>query len=333
MTVQSPFTTTGVAGLGIPGVPFQATLKQSNFSWRGGFDYKITDRALFYANVSRGYKAGSFPTIAAAAFTSALPVTQEKVTSYEAGLKVQAMDGKIQFNTAGFYMDYRDKQIRGKLFDAIFGTLDTLVNVPKSRIWGVEADLTLRPTRGLTVSGAVTYLNSKILKFTGYDIFGGVDNDIDARPGNFDPTGATPNTENLAGMRVPYTPEWSGSVNVDYRHELSNGGTPFAGFTVSARTNQTAAIGGEDTTLPTTGNVRFRIAPGAGKNPYMINGYATADARLGYEGPDGAWKVMVWGKNIFNKYYWTAVIPSSDSSARLAGRPTTYGVTLSFKTR
>ena len=41
--------------------------------------------------------------------------------------------------------------------------------------------------------------------------------------------------------------------------------------------------------------------------------------------------VMLWGKNIFNKYYWTAVIPSSDSSARLAGKPTTYGVTLSFK--
>ena len=147
------------------------------------------------------------------------------------------------------------------------------------------------------------------------------------------PTGGTPNTENLAGSRIPYTPEWSGSVSVDYRHQMASGGTPFAGFTVSARSNQTAAIGGEDTTLPTEGNVRYRIAPGVGKYPYMIDGYTTVDARLGYEGPDGAWKVMLWGKNLFNKYYWTAVIPSSDSSARLAGKPVTYGITLGFKIR
>ena len=331
VTVTSPYHTDGFLGLGVPGFPFEATLKQHNFSWRLGLDYKITDHVLFYANVSRGYKAGSFPALAAAAFTSALPVTQEKVTAYEAGLKTQALDGKLTFNVAGFYMDYRDKQVRGKIFDFIFGTLDALVNVPKSRIWGVEADASIRPVEGLTITGAVTYLNSKITKFTGYDIFGGVDNNIDSRPGNFDPTGATPNTENLAGARIPYTPEWSGSVSVDYRHHLSNGGTPFAGFTVSARTNQTAAIGGEDTTLPVGGNVRYRIAPGVGKYPYMIDGYATVDARLGYEGPDGAWRVMLWGKNLFNKYYWTAVIPSSDSSARLAGKPVTYGITLGFK--
>ncbi len=253
------------------------------------------------------------------------------MTAYEAGLKLQALDGMVQFNTAAFYMDYRDKQVKGKLFDFVFGTLDTLVNVPRSRIYGVEADLTVRPVRGLTVSGAVTYLKSKILRFQGYDIFGGKDNDIDSRPGGFDPSGATANTENLAGLRIPYTPEWAGSVNVDYRHELASGGTPFAGFTVSARSNQTAAIGGEDTTLPTGGDVRFRIAPGVGPNPYMIDGYATVDARIGYEGPDGAWRVMLWGKNLFNKYYWTAVIPSSDSSARLAGRPVTYGLTIGFK--
>ena len=42
---------------------------------------------------------------------------------------------------------------------------------------------------------------------------------------------------------------------------------------------------------------------------------------------------MLWGKNIFDKYYWTAVIPSSDSSARFAGKPATYGVTFGYKFR
>ena len=42
---------------------------------------------------------------------------------------------------------------------------------------------------------------------------------------------------------------------------------------------------------------------------------------------------MFWAKNVFNKYYVTNVIPSLDTAARLVGRPATYGVTLSSKTR
>ncbi len=330
ITILSPVQW-GNLGLGIPGIPFEAKMKQDNISWRFGIDYKATDDVLLYANVSRGYKAGSFPALAAAAYTSLLPVTQEEVTAYEAGFKAGFADGAIQLNAAGFYMDYRDKQVKGKLFDLIFGTLDTLVNVPKSRIYGFEADITARPTDGLTISAAVTYLDSKIQNFVGYDIFGGVDNNFDSRPGDFDSSGLTANIEDMSGVRLPYTPKWSGSVNVDYRHEMENGGTPFFGFTVSARSSQSAAIGGDDTTLPLGPNTRYRVADGVGLYPYTIDGYATVDARLGYEAPEGQWRVMLWGKNIFDKYYWTAVIPSSDSSARLTGRPATYGITFGFK--
>lgn len=330
VTVLSPVQY-GNLGLGAPGIPFEAVLKQKNVSWRFGMDYKATDDVLLYANASRGFKAGSFPALAAAAYTSALPVTQEKVTAYEAGVKAGFLNGALQFNAAGFYMDYRDKQVKGKLFDLIFGTLDTLVNVPKSRIYGFEADVTARPTEGLTINAAVTYLDSKIQNFVGYDIFGGVDNNFDSRPGGFDSSGLSANIEDMSGVRLPYTPKWSGSVNVDYRHELENGGAPFVGFTVGARSNQSAAIGGDDTTVPLGANTRYRIADGVGPYPYTIDGYATVDARLGYEAPEGQWRVMVWGKNIFDKYYWTAVIPSSDSSARLTGRPATYGVTFGFR--
>ena len=284
--------------------------------------YQATPGVLLYANVSRGYKAGSFPTVAAASYTSMLPVTQESVTAYEAGLKASFADRAIQFNLAAFYYNYKNKQVRGKLFDFIFGTIDLLVNVPKSRIWGTEAELTIRPVEGLTLDGSVTYLDSKVLKYTGFDIFGGVDNP------NYVPGGN--NQENLAGNPLPYTPKWSGIFNADYRFDSGNG-KPFVGFTVSARSKQDAAIGGGVTTLPT--GPRYRIHPGVGAYPYLIKGYATVDARIGYEGADGAWRVMLWGKNIFNKYYWTSVIPSSDSTGVLAGRPATYGITIGFKTR
>jgi iron complex outermembrane recepter protein len=327
VTINSPVSVGGVAGLGIPGIPLDATLKQNNVSWRVGLDYKASADILIYANASRGYKAGSFPALAAASYISALPVTQESVTAFEAGFKAKLADGLIQFNGAAFYYDYKDKQIRGKLLDAIFGTLDTLVNVPKSRIFGVEADITVRPAPGLTASVSATYLSSKITKFRGFDIFGGVSNTASTQGGGVFTPGAD-NQEDLSGNVLPYTPKFSASGNLDYR---SNPGeaTPFFGVTVNYKSKQDAAIGGGNTTLPT--GPRYRIAPGIGAFPYLINGFATVDARFGYEAEDGKWRIMVWGKNLTNKYYITSVLPSSDSTSRLAGKPITYGVTVGFK--
>lgn len=320
LNIISPVSTGGALGLGVPGIPFEAKLAQDNFSWRVGLDYQINPDVLLYANVSRGFKAGSFPTAAAASYTSNLPVTQEKVTAYEAGVKASLADGKVQLNVAGFYMDYRDKQVRGKLFDFIFGTIDLLVNVPKSRIWGGEVELTVRPTEGLTVNAAATYLNTKITDYTGFDIFGGVDNP------NYVP--GAENTEDLSGNPLPYTPKWSAIVNVDYEFDAL-GGRPFIGITANYKSKQDAAIGGGVTSLPN--GPRYRIHPDVGPYPYVIDSYATVDARIGYKAADESWRVMLWGKNIFDKYYWTSVIPSSDSTGRLAGRPATYGVTFGFK--
>ena len=134
---------------GVPsGVPFTGNLKQDNFSWRGGIDYRATDDLLVYANVSRGYKAGSFPVLAAGTNSQYEPVTQETVTAYETGFKVSALDRKVQLNAAAFYYDYKDKQILGKTVDQVFGVLDILINVPKSRVTGAEAELTVRPVHG-----------------------------------------------------------------------------------------------------------------------------------------------------------------------------------------
>jgi iron complex outermembrane recepter protein len=319
VTINSPTASGGPAGLGIPGIPLDATLKQSNVSWRVGADFKVKDDLLIYANVSKGFKAGSFPAVAAAAYISALPVTQESVTAFEAGFKAQLNDSRVQWNGAAFYYDYKDKQIRGKLFDFIFGTLDTLVNVPKSSIIGLESDVTFRPTNSVTLMFAGTYLKSKIKEYVGYDIFGGIDLPT------FAPNQS--NTQDLSGNVIPYTPKFSAVFDGDYRTNRG-GATPFFGITAQYKSKQDAAIGGSNSTLPV--GPRYRLAPGV-VNPYTIDAYTTVDLRAGYEAEGGKFRVMVWGKNIFNKYYWTAVIPSSDSSARLAGMPATYGISFAQK--
>lgn len=305
---------------GVPGEVFRGNLSEDNVSWRVGIDYKINADVLLYTNVSRGYKAGSFPTLSASSFVALEPVSQESVTAYEGGFKASLADRAVQLNAAAFYMDYKDKQIRGRLADAVFGNLETLVNIPKSRIWGAEADVTIYPTHGLTLSGAITYLNSKI-------------KESPAAPYNYNVLGVA---DDFTGDDLPFTPELSGTFNLDYRHELANAGSPFFGLTVSARTKSDAQPGArrmkylEGCPIDTSGDPVCFLAPGL-TNPFALKGWTTVDARLGYEAPDGAWKVMVWGKNILNEYYWTNVLSGGETSTRFSGMPATYGITFGYK--
>ena len=45
----------------------------------------------------------------------------------------------------------------------------------------------------------------------------------------------------------------------------------------------------------------------------------------------GKYRVMVWGKNIFNQFYITNRNDSFDGIAQFVGMPVTYGVTVGMK--
>ena len=84
-------------------------------------------------SVSRGYKSGTTPINAANIARQNFPVTQEKLTAYEVGTKLSLLDRLAQLNLAGFYYDYRDKQISTYFPDPIYTALSRLDNVPKSK--------------------------------------------------------------------------------------------------------------------------------------------------------------------------------------------------------
>jgi iron complex outermembrane receptor protein len=323
----NPFTPIGVNGCyvlnakGVPGDRILDTLAEDNFSWRAGVDYKPNDDVLIYANVSRGYKAGSFPTLASADFRAYFPVVQESVQAYEAGFKATIADRLIQFNGAAFYYDYTDKQIRGKVVDPIFDVLDTLLNVPKSEVMGAEAEVTIRPAAGLDLMGSVTYLDSKVKTDGGARFVG------PTAYGNSCGTNAAPGPCDFTGSELPFTPKWSYSLGAGYRHDLG-GSTIILGVDLRGQSSSVSTLNGRSIQFRNLAN--DRRAPGIAL-PFVIPSYVVVDARAGYEFGDGKYKVMLWGKNVFNRYYVTNAAHYLDTTVRFTGQPATYGITLSIK--
>ena len=269
------------------------TLDENNWSWRGGLDFQANPNMLFYANVSKGYKAGSYPLISATASLQFQPAVQEALLAYEAGFKLTLAERTLQLNGAVFYYDYTNKQVRGRTQPLPpFGALEALVNVPKSRIQGGELQVAWRPASGLTINAGATYLGTRIK---------GVFN-------NFTAFGVA---ANFAGERLPLTPKWQASLGIDYS-------TP-----ISSRLN--AVLGGSYAYQSSTNGAFGNFAV------FDLKDYGLLDLRAGLETSDKRWSATVFGKNVTNVYYWTNATRGGDTTNRYAGMPATYGITVGFR--
>jgi outer membrane receptor protein involved in Fe transport len=269
-------------------------LDEDNVAWRAGVEWTPAERALLYANVSQGYKAGSFPTLGATLATQLAPATQESVRAYEAGFKVTLRDRTLQLNGAVFHYDYTDKQVLGKVSDPVFGPLLKLINVPKSRLNGAELEIAWAPLQGLRLTGGGSWIDSKV---RGSFV-------------NFDPAGAL---RDFGGEAFPNTPKWHLVGGADYSWPVADGLEAFVGgnATYQSRTNSQL-----------------------GELPILaVKAHTLVDLRAGVQSDDGVWRVTAWGRNVGDVYYWTAANRNLDTTVRFAGLPATYGVTLTLRTR
>jgi len=313
--------------LGFPG----SDLHQSNVAWQAGLNWKVQPETLLYVNISQGYKGGSFPTVAMSSAAQAVPVRQEGLLSYEVGAKGSWLDHQLSMAGAFFYYDYKDKQILGAETDPIFGPLAELVNVPNSHVIGFELSGTFAPEaiQGLSITPAISMQNSHIDNCTGVRVAAGA---IGCNPnGHFITPDAFSQNVDVTGQAFPSAPEWQASIDGEYDWKLRDDINAFAGFNVqySGATHtgfQNPNPGPQPATLQPVINCGGVVLC---YDPSNVPAYTLLDLRAGIS--KDAWRVQVWGRNVTNAWYWTAMDRVNDTILRYTGMPTTYGITLSYR--
>ncbi len=307
---------------------FEDKLNQDNVSWRTGVNWTPTDTVLVYATVNQGYKSGSFPTVASAAFVQLFPAKQEKLLAYEVGGKFGLFDGRLQFNAATFYYDYTDKQILGAINDFVFGSLPALVNVPDSHVIGWEASVAWEPIDGLVFSPSISYAKSE----------------IDGHFRNFDPffnPVSNNSTKAFAGEPFPNAPKWQSNVALQYQWTLRGDMQAFVGGNYNYqsstkgffydRCNEPPGSIDPVTGFPVTCTKTFFASnPVAyGDTDLEIPSRGLLDLWAGVQ--TGSWRIYAWGRNVTDDYYWNQVQHVNDVLLRYAGMPVTYGLTVSYR--
>ncbi len=286
---------------------FTDTLDQNNVSWRTGFNWKAWRGTLLYFNVSQGWKEGAYPTVATSSYTQLAPARQEGLLAYEVGFKSTLAHDTLQLNGAAFYYDYKDKQLLGAIVDPVFGPLPKLINVPRSHIDGFELSADWMPIPGLSLSPAITFVESRI------DGCSAGPNCVGGQFYNFDPFNQY---SNLTGEAFPSTPKWAGNMGASYEWPLKGELMGFVGTNINYQS-------------ATSGFFYDRTSALLPYNVLNIPARTLVDLRAGVE--NGRWTFQIWAHNVFDQYYWTGAAHVNDVLVHYTGMPRTYGITFSYK--
>lgn len=244
---------------------------------RFALTWQINPSDMIYAGVSRSAVPGGFNY--GASTPTELTYDSQTAWNYEIGAKTGWFDNKFLANLSLFYSTFENLQIM-----EYNPTLAAYVarNAGRASSYGAELDLTWRILEGLEfdLSGGYTYAQ--------YDDYSTMDTTT-GRDVSYD------------GKRIPYTPTFSGTAGLQYRH--SSG--------VFARMEAIYAD-----------KLYWDDA-----NDYYRDPVTVFNARLGYEGDN--FDIYLYGKNIFGTRYLQSY--ASTTSIGVMAPPQTFGVELAYR--
>ncbi len=258
-------------------------------------DYAFSDDVLMYGTISNGFKSGGFNGANSNTTLQLQPIKEEVLTAYELGLKATLLQGAMQLNAAAFFYDYEDKQEQDAAV-AFVGNISGLTNVPKSEITGAELDLQWAPAEGWQFHLGVALLDAEITEWMA------VDREASAWPNVV--------RIDVSGRKLAMSPDLQYSTLISKEWSIGANRVLDASIDYSY-------------TDSTSGGAQISDATAS---------YGVANARIGYGSSNGQWRVLLWGRNITDEYYYPAAYNGGNGPfIRVHGMPRTYGISLDYK--
>jgi iron complex outermembrane receptor protein len=282
--------------------------------------YEATDDITFNAQASKGFRLGGIndplnrPLCTPADFATFDALSEptfgnETVWNYEAGMKARLGGGAGSLTLAGFYADIKNLQAT---IDAGSCSSRVIVNVPKAKSVGFDAEFAYRLSDNFDVAASASYndakLTSSVVDAAGAPIQGLAD-----------------------GNRLPTVPKFQTSFSVGYTREVSPGIDAFANLTaqhVGKRFTQISDQESNPRTVPLFPNIGAGTASSL-VFPLELPSYEIINLRLGVRGED--WEAAAFVNNLGDERAWLSIDRERGLRARYGfqtNAPRTYGVTI-----
>lgn len=282
-----------------------------SLTFRTGVEYDLTPENMLYATISKGFKSGGFNVFQPTPEFSNV-YEPEILYSYTVGSRNRFFGNRMQFNIEGFYWDFKDSHQSHLAFDPI-GALQFLTfNAASATIYGVDADLVVKPTPAGTFTATLAYLRAKFDDFV-YEIpaatYSPAATGCAALPGTTDFIAI-----DCSGRPLPRAPRWSGTAG--YQHEFN-----FAG-------GRSLVLGGDIN----FGSRRF-VAVDYIPNEY-VSSYFRMNAHVTFNTLDDRFSIGGFIKNIDDREVHIGGIQAALSPGLVystVDAPRTYGVRMTAR--
>ncbi len=165
--------------------------------------YGLTDDAMVYATVARGFRSGGFNQVG----ERFEPLYEAETTwNYELGFKTAWNRNRLQLNGAVFWTDFDNQHVF--LLDAETAA-QGIVNIRETRIRGAELDIRARPIPSLELTAGVGLMDAEIRDFDGTTLY--------------------------RGNQSPLVNEWSYNLSVQHMLDLGGNSTLVSRIDYSAK--------------------------------------------------------------------------------------------------
>ena len=268
-----------------------ARFNKDAISWRAGAQYFFTPDIQTYFTFAHGYK-GPVADTSNAVIREVLP---ETVDDYELGFKSSWFNRKLTVNLTLFSEKFKNFQTT-VLNTTIFPLGFVLGNAGGERTRGVELESTVAPSRHVNFTGGLTYLDPKFTDFraacysSAAPIPIATTTDPNGVGGCFRIPGSTASFTQAAGSVLNNASKWSYKIAGNYNVNLTDAFAFDANATYVWRS-------------------KFRTS---GYDPNTVNrAYGTMALNAGIGAPDGRWRVGLYARNLFDKFFTAAIQANS----------------------
>lgn len=268
----------------------QPTSWFSQLTYRIGIDHKFDNGILVYASKNLGFKSGGYNST-----EPGLPAfAPEILKAEEVGAKMEFLDRKIRLDGAAFYYDYSGIQ----LTQLTTTNQIEFYNGPSATSYGADMDLGAQVTRALRLDLGASFAHAR---FTS----GSPQVQWNVPNPQF-PGGSTPSFASADENSLPYTPEWTANLDLNYLIP-----TPAGDWTVDGQYLHSSGWFGE-------ADNQLRQSP-----------YNNVNAGLHWHVNNGRYTISLWGRNLTNSLVYTAAQGNFLVSLAQYAPPRTYGLQLS----
>jgi iron complex outermembrane receptor protein len=258
---------------------------------RLGIERQWNEDLLSYLSVAQGAKFAGFNRAAQSLLAASFPADPEKVTTYEAGIKLRTADHRVSASAALFFNDYRDYlvSLMNTTINGVLVTDAVLVNAARARTHGIDLEAAARLTRDVDWNLSVELLRSR---FTEFD----------------NPTGSA--ASGFVGRQLPFAPRLTLGSSLRYRRSLAALGTLSGELSIQH-------IGSQYTDVANSSALQIP------RQTYLNGG-------LLYKPADRRWSVSLRIKNILDRTHVLGrnIIAPLGVDAAFYNAPRTFLVTL-----